>query len=298
MARPLRRQRAAVHRHPRAQADARQPALHRARPDRALREGGERDRLRRGRAGAGVVRLQFLPVRRGAGVVSARRRVAAGREHGVRLRAHPAAAEAAAALSGGGQPLRRAVPEGGRDAVPRGYGRTAPALREPAAAGPGRSGRRAAGAAEARPAGLLRPRAAARRGRTGRGGAAGRAAQRVPARRAPRQPAALSAGLGAARARRGARARNLRPRAGHAEPAPGGAPRAGRGHDALRALRLHPAARLQRPRQAGDPGPPPQGTLWQDQQAERGRNAAEGDRFSVPGRAASERSAANDKGYP
>ena len=43
---------------------------------------------------------------------------------------------------------------------------------------------------------------------------------------------------------------------------------------------------------------PPQGTLWQDQQAERGRNAAEGDRFSVPGRAASERSAANDKGYP
>ncbi|GJD81929.1 hypothetical protein [Methylobacterium gregans] len=45
-------------------------------------------------------------------------------------------------------------------------------------------------------------------------------------------------------------------------------------------------------------GPPPQGTLWQDQQAERGRSAAEGDRFTVPGRATSERSAANDKGYP
>ncbi|MEA1833188.1 hypothetical protein U8607_13965 [Methylobacterium durans] len=45
--------------------------------------------------------------------------------------------------------------------------------------------------------------------------------------------------------------------------------------------------------------PPPQGTLWQEQQAERGRqNPPELDRFSVPGRPASERAASNPKTLP
>ncbi|KAB1074000.1 hypothetical protein [Methylobacterium planeticum] len=45
--------------------------------------------------------------------------------------------------------------------------------------------------------------------------------------------------------------------------------------------------------------PPPQGTLWQDQQADRSRaGTPEIDRFSVPGRASSDRTAQNPRAFP
>ncbi|GEP05267.1 hypothetical protein [Methylobacterium oxalidis] len=44
---------------------------------------------------------------------------------------------------------------------------------------------------------------------------------------------------------------------------------------------------------------PPQGTLWQEQQAERTRSSApESDRFSVPGKSTSERAAPNPRAFP
>ena len=46
-------------------------------------------------------------------------------------------------------------------------------------------------------------------------------------------------------------------------------------------------------------GQPPQGTIWQDQQAERTRaSSPESGRFSVPGRSSSDRTAQNPRGYP
>ncbi len=299
VARQVRGQRAALHRHPGAEADAAPPARDRARAHRPLRPGRDGLHLGRRRPGAGVVRLQFLPVRHGAGVVPAGRRLDAERGDRLRLRPHAAASEAAASVPRGREPLRRPLREGGRPAVPRECRRVAAALRPRARRRRARTraARRARGAgrdAADQPGAAAGP-AAGRRGRQ----APRRTAQRVSpgglhGERAPLPAAGARAGPGRTRSRG-----DLRPRARDPGAAPGGPARARRGPDAYERFGY---ALLPDYRGVDKPeflSPPAAGTLWQDQQAERGRpENSEAKRFQLPARSAYDTSATTERTTP